>query len=846
MSPLTILYRLIIYPLELFFETVFYLSEKHVHNPALSILILSLVVNFLVLPLYRRADAMQEQEREMGAKMAPWLKHIRKTFKGDERFMMTQTYYRQMGYKQVYVLRSSVPLLLQIPFFIAAYHFLSHLNYLSGVKLGPIKDLAEPDALIAIGGITLNLLPILMTAINAASATVYSKGFPIKTKIQMYGIAAIFLVLLYNSPAGLVFYWTLNNLFSLGKNIVAALMKKRGIAAKPEEVIKPAISDKGDNAIWFIGALILTVMTGVLIPAGTVSIAPQDFIMLTHYISPMWLIMYSFLTAAGIFIVWFGVFYLLAGSKGRRIMALISFVMAMAALIDCFFVKRNDAGITITLVYKADYHVGDDGAMINVVALTSAVILIYYLQKYQKKLMPFIALVPLIAISVMSIRYLITANDELSDKYYLDDRYITKVDLTLSTEGHNVVVIMLDRAIGDYVPFIMENDPELKAQFDGFTYYSDVLSYGSNTLFGAPALYGGPEYSVQNLNLRSDEKMEDKVNEALMVMPVLFEENGYEVTVTDPPYAGYHWIPDVSIYDGYDINAAVIQGAYTDRFASYDDNAEAILDRQERNFFCYGLSKIVPVYMHDLIYDDGNYNAIEYGSGDRILGDTWAHGFMDSYGVLASLSDMTVTVNDSSDHFLMMTNNTTHEDVLISANDYGGGLTYEDRYLPIDNGARVRFMQVNEAALKALGRWFDTLREEGVYDNTRIIIVSDHGFYMEQEEDLLIGGDLDLMSYFPLLMIKDFDTEGFTIDNGFTMNAIVPYMATEGLFEGGAANPFTGNVFDTEFLNEEPVIIASENSNPQDNPGTKFADAVWYILHGDSIWNMTAEEIPAP
>ncbi|MBQ1739499.1 MAG: hypothetical protein II108_04590, partial [Clostridiales bacterium] len=72
------------------------------------------------------------------------------------------------------------------------------------------------------------------------------------------------------------------------------------------------------------------------------------------------------------------------------------------------------------------------------------------------------------------------------------------------------------------------------------------------------------------------------------------------------------------------------------------------------------------------------------------------------------------------------------------------------------------------------------------------------------------------------------------------------YMATEGLFEGGAANPFTGNVFDTEFLNEEPVIIASENSNPQDNPGTKFADAVWYILHGDSIWNMTAEEIPAP
>ena len=110
MSFISILYRLIIYPLELLFEVIFRLSEKSVHNPGVSIIVLSLVVNFLVLPLYRRADAMQEEERDISAKMAPWLTHIRKTFKGDERFMMQQTYYRQMGYKQVYVLRSDKPL----------------------------------------------------------------------------------------------------------------------------------------------------------------------------------------------------------------------------------------------------------------------------------------------------------------------------------------------------------------------------------------------------------------------------------------------------------------------------------------------------------------------------------------------------------------------------------------------------------------------------------------------------------------------------------------------------------------------------------------------------------------
>ena len=33
----------------------------------------------------------------------------------------------------------------------------------------------------------------------------------------------------------------------------------------------------------------------------------------------------------------------------------------------------------------------------------------------------------------------------------------------------------------------------------------------------------------------------------------------------------------------------------------------------------------------------------------------------------------------------------------------------------------------NAAALLRLGEWFDWMREQGVYDNTRIIIVSDHG-----------------------------------------------------------------------------------------------------------------------
>ena len=61
MNIVSILFLLIIRPLELFFEVVFSFANRIVQNPGLSIIFLSLSMNFLVLPLYRRAYQMQEE-----------------------------------------------------------------------------------------------------------------------------------------------------------------------------------------------------------------------------------------------------------------------------------------------------------------------------------------------------------------------------------------------------------------------------------------------------------------------------------------------------------------------------------------------------------------------------------------------------------------------------------------------------------------------------------------------------------------------------------------------------------------------------------------------------------------
>ena len=215
----TVLYNILVYPIEMFVEFVYIFFEKGFADAGIAIAAISVVVNLLALPLYNIAEKLQKQERDVRIHLQPGITRIKMAFKSDEQYMMLSTFYRQNNYHPAYALRSSISLIIQVPFFIAAYHFLSHLEQLQGQSFAFIPNLGAPDGLLAIGGVSLNLLPLLMTLINVVAGTIYTKGFPLRDKLQLYGMAALFLVLLYQSPAGLVLYWTLNNVFSLIKNI---------------------------------------------------------------------------------------------------------------------------------------------------------------------------------------------------------------------------------------------------------------------------------------------------------------------------------------------------------------------------------------------------------------------------------------------------------------------------------------------------------------------------------------------------------------------------------------------------------------------------------------------------
>ena len=205
-------YTILIAPLEYWMHAVLCWGYDRLHVWGWAIVVMSLVVNFVILPIYIKAESWQEEERAIRKRFEAKEAMIKAVFKGQERFAMISTMQRQAGYTPLLTLRSSIGFFLQIPFFFAAYHFLSHFAPLSGVSFLGLTDLSKPDAMISLGNWSINVMPILMTVINLFSALVYTHNLSRRDKIQLYGMAAVFLVLLYDAASGLVLYWTCNRI----------------------------------------------------------------------------------------------------------------------------------------------------------------------------------------------------------------------------------------------------------------------------------------------------------------------------------------------------------------------------------------------------------------------------------------------------------------------------------------------------------------------------------------------------------------------------------------------------------------------------------------------------------
>ena len=911
MTFLSALYALIISPLELLFEVIFMVANKIIGNEGLSIIFLSLAVNFLVLPLYKRADELQAEERDIQAKMAYRIKRTKQTFKGDERFMMLQEYYRINKYKPIYALKSSASLLLQIPFFIAAYRLLSGMQSLQGMSFGFISDLGREDATFMIGSFPINILPIVMTLINIVTGIIYTKGQPLKSKIQVYGLAVVFLVLLYHSPAGLVFYWLLNNVFALVKNIFYKLKEPKKIlnillaisgtvvlvlvlikpdlnlrqklllgigcillavplamSKLPEKMRLKRKTKQKDALSFFLGAVLMACITGLLIPSTVINASAEEFFDVVFHTNPTVYVFNTLFLSLGSWVLWGGVFYFFMSDRMKSLFSEGIWIICGVSIADYMLFGTDLGTMSSILQYDVAPAFKVTEYLLNTVVVIAIAVVLHLVYTSFPKISKTILAVGILSIAVLG-GINISLISYMHDLYVISDSASSEEmpSIPLSKEGKNVIVIMMDRSLGTQVPYIFNEKPELKETFDGFTFYPNTISYGPYTLIGSPALYGGYDYTPEAINSRDTQTLEEKHNEALRVMPVLFGENGYEVTICDPSHAGFKWTPDLSIYDDHpEFHCYNTDGMFNYFEGRTDDNtaiatATRISDIRNRNFFCFSLMKISPLILQDTIYDGGLYNeSVKTSDGSDNSKSVTALAqsaysisrssgydleFLNACAVLENLPYITDISDGSENTFLMMANKTAHSPSLLQEPDYVPAMTVDNtaydtdmvsRYtidgvtMEMSDISQVAHYQANMASFIELGKWFDYLREQGVYDNTRIIIVADHGRDLSQFD--IYCNDLDMEFFMPTFLVKDFNATGFTVSEEFMTNGDTPAIATAGLIDD-PVNPFTGNPINSDAKNGPQRVLYSDDFNPSDNFGrTAFPSGTWYVFDG--------------
>ena len=876
------LYNIIVAPIEYIVGWIFMFIINKI--PSLGVIGaicgVSVCVNILALPLYNIAEAIQEKERQINRKMEPRVKRIKKGFRGDEQFMILSEYYRQNNYHPLYALRGSLSILIEIPFFIAAYNYLSSSEILKESSFWIFSNLGEADKMfsLTLGSIVIpiNILPILMTAINFVSGYIYTKNATTRDKVQLYALGLVFLVLLYNSPSGLVIYWILNNLFSLIKNVVLKtkhpgrflhafislgliafawkfrdasersrfylvavvaflftlaplfirLLRKSGITEKAAALRTRSRSTKKYFAVTLLSGLALAFLCGFLLPASTIASSPEEFSYLGSISNPtsyVWSTLWFFI---GLFVFWPCCIYKMFGEKVKKWESAILFTVLVVALLDAF-VFKGEYGKLNTQFYVEDSNTLDSITLvykIGPLAAAAAAFVLYVIADYfgRTGIVSLLCLSVAIGETALGAVRLNTINSKFNDYTELINSSEAEVEdedeiesvFHLSKDGKNVIVLFLDRAFSGFLPYTLEEIPELRQQLSGFVYYPNTVSFGGNTTFASPSMMGGYEYTPEEMNER-DGLLVDIHNEASLVAPTLFRDAGYSVTVTDPPFPNYSWRDDLSAFEeAGGIDAELLYGKYVDRYyrdlgiESTADDASISTKEEAVNFSV--LQVLPPFLRYTFEVSCRKVNNQDYRD--------FVHAFSELY-YLNELTDFTA----EADTYTFIANDSPHnpielsEDLLHAATDDDSfSSNYSD-----DSESTYKHYTAFTASMKQVEKWLDWLRENGVYDNTRIIIVSDHGYSVNS--DIV---EYDQAQFLPLLLVKDFNSDGeLTYDYTFMTNADTILLATEGLEEVSDTNPYTGKKLTTDKedgINVYPVVDSREWNAPQIIDYTEF------------------------
>ena len=210
----------------------------------------------------------------------------------------------------------------------------------------------------------------------------------------------------------------------------------------------------------------------------------------------------------------------------------------------------------------------------------------------------------------------------------------------------------------------------------------------------------------------------------------------------------------------------------------------------------FSIFRMLPINLRYDFYDDKGWFLNSLNINSSIF----------TYAMLNYTKDF-ININENGNYYNVIHNDITHEPFYFTSDFLPymelKGVDKKDLDIYKDDNS-VRHFYANIASINCITNFITYLKKNNIYDNTKIIIVSDHGRNVNTKA---FDKNIEFANWYnALLMYKDFNSKcEIKIDTNFMTIADTPYLATKHLDK--AKNPFTGNIITNDYKTNGANII---------------------------------------
>jgi hypothetical protein len=294
------------------------------------------------------------------------------------------------------------------------------------------------------------------------------------------------------------------------------------------------------------------------------------------------------------------------------------------------------------------------------------------------------------------------------------------------SSGKNVVIVVLDTFQSDIFMEIVYKDKKYGEIFDGFTYFPDAVGGYPTTYPSVPLILTG-QYYDNSVPVRE------------------FLQKAYNDS-----------IPKVLKDRGYNVFFKFLEGTGDEAYAEYENNNTAHEEgginlssmiglTETAPLFDITLFRYLPHYGKKVVFDE-DYNQPYFI--DTLLGNRF-----EKDQDLVFLEEMREKseISSSGNTFKYYHLKGIHLPYLLNES-----LEYE-----VLQYNRTDLKRFAEAKIKITGMFLDQLKKLGIYDNTMLFIIADHGDKTPEFRSPIALDDKNDMSYLaPLMLVKPFNSRG--------------------------------------------------------------------------------------